>query len=193
MATQSEIKYNRLMEKAEELFCKLGYKAVSMDEIAAAAGISKMTIYKYFSSKEDLFLKTMQVMAERLYNDLLIRLKNAEGTIAKIDVLLNYSLESSKMYSLALYRDILENKFILDTLIKNKKKMSRTIFQDILREGKEKGEIREEVDIEFMANLLNAMLDGLMDNHSEIFLKDGGIKEFSEKFYDFLKYGLLGK
>lgn len=57
MISQSEIKYNRLMEKAEELFISLGYKGVSMDQIAKEAGISKMTIYKYFSSKEELFVK----------------------------------------------------------------------------------------------------------------------------------------
>src|SRR5690606_31258408 len=165
-------KYNRLMEKAEELFCKLGYKAVSMDDIATAAGISKMTIYKYFSSKEDLFLKSMQSIADKAYDGLIERLNKANDTISKIDVLLNYSIESSQNYSKALYKDILENQYILGILMKEKKRMSRIIFQDILMEGKAKGEIRD-VDVEFMANLLNALLDGLMTYYSNLILKEG--------------------
>ena len=52
MISQSEIKYNRMMEKAKELFFEFGYRATSMDQIAEESGISKMTIYRYFSSKE---------------------------------------------------------------------------------------------------------------------------------------------
>ena len=57
MANQSQKKFDRLMEKSKELFWKYGYNGVSVDQIAKEAGISKMTIYKHFSSKEDLLFK----------------------------------------------------------------------------------------------------------------------------------------
>lgn len=40
---------------AAKLFLEKGYGATSMDDVAAAAGISKQTIYTHFPSKEDLF------------------------------------------------------------------------------------------------------------------------------------------
>lgn len=192
MATQSEIKYNRLMEKSEELFCKLGYKAVSMDEIAAAAGISKMTIYKYFSSKEDLFFRVAESISDKSYIKLENLLNSVDGTIEKIDVLLNFSLDSLKLFSLAFYNDVMDNKYISEKLIGNKKIMSKRIFTDIIKSGIEKGEIRE-VNVEFVAELLNIMIDGLITNYSEIITSEEALKKFCGNFYDFLKYGLFGK
>jgi TetR/AcrR family transcriptional repressor of mexJK operon len=44
-----------IREAAARLFLEKGYQATSMDEVAAAARISKQTIYTHFSSKEELF------------------------------------------------------------------------------------------------------------------------------------------
>jgi TetR/AcrR family transcriptional repressor of mexJK operon len=44
-----------ILEAATELFMAHGYGAVSMDAIARAAGVSKATLYAYFTSKDQLF------------------------------------------------------------------------------------------------------------------------------------------
>ena len=44
-----------VLDAATELFMAQGYGAVSMDAIARAAGVSKATLYAYFSSKDQLF------------------------------------------------------------------------------------------------------------------------------------------
>lgn len=44
-----------IAEAATRLFMAEGYAAVSMDEIARAAGVSKATLYAHFASKERLF------------------------------------------------------------------------------------------------------------------------------------------
>ncbi|OYU83092.1 MAG: TetR family transcriptional regulator [Flavobacterium sp. BFFFF2] len=43
---------DKIVEKATELFLKHGFKSITMDDIAEHMGISKKTIYKYFSNKE---------------------------------------------------------------------------------------------------------------------------------------------
>ena len=48
------MKEEQIIETARNLFHKFGFKKVSMDEIAKEAGVTKRTIYMYFSSKEDL-------------------------------------------------------------------------------------------------------------------------------------------
>jgi TetR/AcrR family transcriptional repressor of mexJK operon len=45
-----------------------------MDEIAAAAGVSKMTVYRYFRSKEQLFAGVIRDLCERIIDEDLERM-----------------------------------------------------------------------------------------------------------------------
>ncbi len=45
-----------IIEAADEVFARKGLSAATMDEIAAAAEVSKGTLYLYFKSKDELFL-----------------------------------------------------------------------------------------------------------------------------------------
>ena len=192
MLTQSQIKYNRLMEVSEDLFSKYGYKAVSMDEIADATGISKMTIYRYFSSKDELFINAVNSITDKTYEKIFEQLNSVEGTIEKIDVLLNFSLNSTNLLSLAFYKDVMDNKYLANKLIENKKIVSKKIFTEIISSGIEKGHIRQ-VNVEFIAELLNITVDGLLTNYSDILSSEDALKDFCANFYDFLKYGLIGR
>jgi AcrR family transcriptional regulator len=44
---------------ATELFLSLGFKSVTMDDIAVEMGISKKTIYNFFENKEQLVKKAV--------------------------------------------------------------------------------------------------------------------------------------
>jgi TetR/AcrR family transcriptional regulator, mexJK operon transcriptional repressor len=55
-----------IMEAATTLFLRKGYSGTSMDEIAAAAGVSKQTIYTHFSDKERLFSDLVLLNAKRV-------------------------------------------------------------------------------------------------------------------------------
>jgi AcrR family transcriptional regulator len=46
----------RISDVATEMFCARGFEAVTLDEIAVAAGVSKMTVFNYFARKEELML-----------------------------------------------------------------------------------------------------------------------------------------
>lgn len=52
----SDRRRDRVLRIAQRVFIKRGYHAATMDEIAAAAGISKRTLYQLVASKEDLFM-----------------------------------------------------------------------------------------------------------------------------------------
>ncbi len=45
---------DKIINKASSLFLNLGFKSVTMDDIAAGMGVSKKTIYQNFSNKADL-------------------------------------------------------------------------------------------------------------------------------------------
>src|SRR3954451_18896271 len=58
--TPRAVREAQMVAAAERLFSERGYHGVSMDEIAAASGISKPMLYDYFGSKEGLFLACME-------------------------------------------------------------------------------------------------------------------------------------
>ncbi len=59
-------KKTEILRAARELFGQFGLKKASVDDVARAASVSKATIYKYFSSKEDIFAAVVGAEAEEM-------------------------------------------------------------------------------------------------------------------------------
>ncbi len=55
-----------MLEAASSLFGTSGYDAVQMDDVARAAGVGKPTLYRYFGSKEELFLEVLGEVLQQL-------------------------------------------------------------------------------------------------------------------------------
>lgn len=60
-----------MLDVAEEMFGERGYRAVSMDEIAARVGVSKPMLYHYYGSKERLFLACLARARTRMRDAIL--------------------------------------------------------------------------------------------------------------------------
>ncbi|MGN6111781.1 MAG: TetR/AcrR family transcriptional regulator [Luteimonas sp.] len=58
-------KGNAILEAARKLFTAQGFDAASMDQIAAAAGVSKLTVYSHFGDKEALFAAVVKSYCEQ--------------------------------------------------------------------------------------------------------------------------------
>ena len=54
-----------ILESAKRLFVEQGYDGVSMDQIAAAAGVSKLTVYSHFGDKDALFAAAARAYCEQ--------------------------------------------------------------------------------------------------------------------------------
>lgn len=54
-----------LLEVARGIFVRRGYRATTMDEVAAAAGVTKRTLYAWHRDKETLFRACVMLGAER--------------------------------------------------------------------------------------------------------------------------------
>jgi AcrR family transcriptional regulator len=61
----SSDKADAILQGAIQAFLAQGYAATSMDRVAAAAGVSKATVYSHFQDKEGLFTALVKRMAQR--------------------------------------------------------------------------------------------------------------------------------
>jgi AcrR family transcriptional regulator len=57
----------KIIAKATDLFLKLGFKSVTMDDIAGEMCISKKTIYKYFCNKELLIEESTNMVHKEVH------------------------------------------------------------------------------------------------------------------------------
>lgn len=71
-----------VLEHAARLFAAKGFEATGVDEIAAAAGVSKGTVFYGFSSKEGVFSQVLAQAAGRLAADLIEARAGRDGWAA---------------------------------------------------------------------------------------------------------------
>ena len=63
----SELKKDNIIDHAEKLFSELGIENTTIDVIAKSAGISKRTVYTYFSSKTELYQAILYRANKEMY------------------------------------------------------------------------------------------------------------------------------
>ena len=74
----AEERRHSILAAANEVFGERGYEHVRIDDVAAAAGISKALIYEHFASKQELYIELMNSAALELLG-LLVEAASAPG------------------------------------------------------------------------------------------------------------------
>ncbi len=146
-----------ILEVAERLFNRLGYENTSMRQIAEEAGSGKASLYYYFKSKEEIFLKVLQKEG----SELLAKFhETSKGDISYQEKLINYlkipleifQKHSSLMMSLFFrHHDhhINKSKNIMSTT----KDMYWNKFRELIEEGIAGGFIRKDIDVERLSKV----------------------------------------
>lgn len=183
--------YGEILELARELFPEQGYNRTSLEEIRARLGLELDEFQLCFRSKEELFLRVMESLLNDYYILALEGIQEIAGTIEKIDFLLNFSIRETEKYSLVFIKDVIVNPILFEKVVEMKKDFSIRAFKYTIEEGIASGEIRE-LDIDFVSKLLIALVDGLSRSNLQAIESRQDIEDFSENFYDFIKYGLMG-
>ena len=140
----------RVLETAAEQYMRLGFSAVTTDETARAAGISKKTLYQHFPSKEDLLREVVRRHCDRHTETLQGICRDRKcSVIARLRRMMEYLTRVFSELSPALVHDMQRsNPDVWNTVERNRQRCVREDFGALLKEGRERGEFRKDVDPE---------------------------------------------
>lgn len=92
-AHAAEVRH-RIMDGADRAFSEAGFRGTSIPAIAAAAGVSVGLIYRYFPSKEELFMSVCQQRTEAQLNELAATLGRIEDPAERLRAGIEYYIRS---------------------------------------------------------------------------------------------------
>jgi AcrR family transcriptional regulator len=140
----------KIIAKATEMFLKLGFKSITMDDIASEMCISKKTIYKYFINKEILIAESTEVMhrtVHEIIESVIARNYNPikeNFEIRKIFTKIFHTTETSPLYQLKKHYPEIYQKVISEELHEGIRFLRHNLEKGI-REGWYRSDINVDV------------------------------------------------
>ena len=188
------MKGEQILNAAKKLFTNYGFKKVSMDEIASEAGVTKKTVYTYFSSKEELLKycikEELQNMRKIIGNVESKKLDFMETVHQVIYNLLKYKKNCKFLKMLFKESEILKNEQLKDNL-----KIVDKEIQNYIRKQLELAIQNDKIEvqnIDITTFLIYKMYIALMIDWNEDYKKLDE-KEIADNILHFLVNGLKRK
>ena len=153
-----------ILEKTRELFLTIGFKSVTMDQIAFDMGISKKTIYNFFENKNELVKAVTSYMFNSITKGVTEIKKNSDNPINELyDInlfLIKYLKKESvsPLYQLEKYYPLIHkeiNKKQFDFITKS--------TTGSLNNGIKLGLFRKDIKIDFISRLYFKGMIGIRD------------------------------
>ncbi|MDG1714736.1 TetR/AcrR family transcriptional regulator [Lacinutrix sp.] len=155
----------KIIQKSTELFLTLGFKSVTMDDIASEMGISKKTIYVHFKNKT----KLVEAVTFYLFDTICTGIdsicntsKNPIEELYDIKMFVMQHLNNEKMspqYQLKKYYPQIYE------VLKNKQfeKMHKSVRESLVH-GVNTKLFRDTIDLDFISRMYFTGMTGIKDN-----------------------------
>ena len=75
----ADARREQLLDVAIDAFAKSGYHSTSMNDVAAAAGVTKPVLYQHFDSKRALYVALLEDVGDRITSAVLEATKNSDS------------------------------------------------------------------------------------------------------------------
>ena len=138
----------RVIDTACEQYMRLGFSAVTTDETARAAGISKKTLYQLFPSKDELLRNVVREHCDRHNTAIREICHDTDCSIGKrLKRMMNYISALFGEMSPAVVHDMQRSvPEVWEEVEKNRQRCIEEDFGALLKEGRERGDFRKDVD-----------------------------------------------
>ena len=144
----------QILEKAEELYLKIGIKSVSMDDLARSLGISKKTLYQYVENKNDLVSQVLQSHIDEEKEVATEILQNSDNAIDEILKVAKYVLSQLRKLSPTVVYDL--KKYYRNCWEIIEKHNQFFVYNNIksnIERGQKEGIYRKDINADIIAKL----------------------------------------
>lgn len=152
----------QILQAAVEVFGRSNFEDASISEIARRAGVAEGTIYQYFKNKQDLFFSIPREKTKAFTGQLDLHLEGVTDTRDKIRKFVWYYLyffTTNPAYARSLMLEMrVSRAFTKSGSFKGVRRFTNQALE-ILREGQDRGVIRQDVDIYLSRHLLLGILE----------------------------------
>ena len=155
----------KIINKAKEMFLRLGFKSITMDDIACEMCISKKTIYKYFSNKDILIEESTQMVHKEIHETIeKIVSKNFNAIEENFEIKRMFkemfkSAESSPIYQLKKHYPEVYAKALSSQI-----EVCETCFRDNILKGIKEGLYRENLDVDNYVKFYYTLIFNINEN-----------------------------
>jgi AcrR family transcriptional regulator len=164
-------KRKSILAAARDLFFEKGYQMTTMEEIAERADFSKRTIYIYFKNKDDLYI-SVTIEGFLIIEEQLIKIIGHESSLEKKLENLYFAVIEHSLNHPEYFR-IFEYFFTDQARLSIPEELVETIYEhawkclgylnDVIREGKERGIFRKDINPSNFSILLWRTSAGILD------------------------------
>ena len=178
-----------IIEKVSKLYFKYGIKSITMDDVAKELGISKKTLYNYFTDKTELVSSVVDnILNYHTDKSDCIFCKNLNA-IEEVFEVNNFLTHMLKDYNHSMVYDL--KKYYPDIFKRLHEKRREKMYTSVLgnlKKGKQEGFFRKEMNEEIIAKLHVSRIEGIFD--SNVFTVD----EFTspEFVFEIFNYHIRG-
>lgn len=142
----------RIIEKAHELFLRYGIRSISMDEIAHHLGMSKKTIYQFFTDKDALVEAVVDVELNSSERDCLICTQASENPVHEMYLGMEMMDDVLRIMNPALIYDMQKyHPATYKKLINYQQGFLYSLIRENLEKGVKEGLYRPEINVNVLA------------------------------------------
>lgn len=181
---------DRIRIKADELFMQYGIRSVSMDDIAAQLGMSKKTIYQFFSDKDELVDAVVNDELSDTQKDCMKCRENSKDAIEEILLTMDQVHEQfSNMNPMLLFDLEKFHQNAFQNFLKHKHEFLYKVIKANIERGIKEELYRPEINIDVISKY---RLDSMMIAFNVFIFPPGKYKlaEVTREIMEHFLYGL---
>jgi len=189
---KKEVKKEVMRRAALELFKTYGFKKVSMNDVAQRAGVSQVTVYNHFGSKEELVRDVMKWFTTGLVDKYTAMINSDLPFLEKLEAIVVDKTEVISQFQGELVQEVMRDdpqlQAHIDDLYNNKVKPNIISF---FNEGTEQGYINRKYSADSIMFYFEVMRRGLasIPDISQRMTRDPNM---AKEIIDIMTYGLNG-